>query len=399
MGGAVVKLSLKGQQDQYLTSDPEINFLVREYYRHVDFSIDQIKIHSIEDVNFGKKITINIPRKADFINKIYFSFTLPELVKTSGTYAAWTNSIGHAIIDYVELEIGGYKVDKHYGLFLEIWEELTGEDKNENLLIGKISNIENVQINAEQESKYFVGLKFWFCKDIGSSFPLMNLDYHDMKIVLKLKNFEECVIYDGPTPPSTVRISDSYFLADYIYLEDIERIKIKSSPIQMLIEQVQYKDVQGDDVGSVFKTDIPFNHPVKELLWVFIEDLSIQNNDWFNFSQRNPIPHTKVYSLMKNCTFWVDGKEYEERKDEIIYRIVNSDKFHKNTTDKHIYIISFCDKPEQWQPSGTLNFSRIDEAVISGDMRLSATSKMFIFGINYNWLSIENGISMVRYIS
>ena len=136
------------------------------------------------------------------------------------------------------------------------------------------------------------------------------------------------------------------------------------------------------------------------MLWVFIEDLSIDNNDWFNFSKRNPTPFTKISSLMKNCTFTVDGKEYEERKDEIVYRSVNSKRYHTNVTDKHIYTISFCDKPEEWQPSGTLNFSRIDEAVIHGDMRSGTPSnKLFIFGVNYNWLTIKNGIGIVKYMT
>lgn len=399
MGGAVIKLNLKGQQDKYLTSDPTVNFLVREYRNNVDFSVEQIRVNFFEDVNFGKKLTLTLPRKADFMNKIFFCFTLPALTETDGTYASWTNSIGHAIIDYVEIQIGGYTVDRHYGLFLEIWEELSGEDKLQNPMIGKVANMESIRINAVNENTYCVPMQFWFCKNIQSSLPIMCLDYHEVKMILKLKPFSECITYDGVLPPSPVRILDSYLLVDYIYMEDCERIKIKSKPVQMLIEQVQYKDVQGGDVGSVFKTDIPFNHPVKELLWVFIEQESINNNDLFNFSKINPVPFTKVFSLMKNCTFWVDGKEYEERKDEIVYRLVNSKKFHKNTTDKHIYLISFCDKPEEWQPNGSLNFSAIDEAVISGDMRDSTVSKMFIFGINYNWLFIENGISMVKYIT
>lgn len=403
MGGSVIKLHLKGVQDEYLTGNPQINFLTRQYHNHVDFSIEQLKVYFYEDANFDKMITINVPRRADFLSNLHFCFTLPPLVKTDGTYAAWTNSIGHTLIDYVEIEIGGYTVDKHYGLFLEIWDELSGNDKNENLLVGKVGNMESVKFNAVEESTYCVPLQFWFCKNIRSALPLMCLVYHPVKLVIKLKQFSECITYDGSLPPSIVRITDSYILADYIYIDETEKIKMKSKTYEMLIEQVQYKDVQGADVntsGGVFKTDIPFNHPVKELLWVFIEDSSIDNNDWFNFSKRNPTPFTKVKSLMKNCTFWVDGKEYEERKDEIIYRYVNSKRYHTNMTDKHIYMISFCDNPEEWQPSGTLNFSRIDEAVIYGDMRSGTpANKMFIFGINYNWLVLKNGISSVKYIT
>lgn len=400
MGGAVIKLHLKGVQDDHLTSNPQVNFLVGQYYNHVDFSIEQLKVYFYEDANFGKKITIDVPRKADFLNKMYFCFTLPPLVKTNGTYAAWTNSIGHAIIDYVEIEIGGQSINKHYGLFLEIWDELSGNEKNENLMIGKVSNLESVQSNALDESTYCVPFQFWFCKSIRSALPLMNLVYHKVKLTIKLKQFSECIIHDGNLPPTAVKLADAYILADYIYIDETERIKMKSMPYESLIEQVQYKDAQEGTSNGVFKSSIPFNHPVKELLWVFIEDLSIDNNDWFNFSRRNPTPFTKISSLMKNCTFLVDGKEYEERKDEIVYRYVNSKRYHTNVTDKHIYNISFCDKPEEWQPSGALNFSRIDEAIIHGDMRSGTPSnKLFIFGVNYNWLTIKNGIGIVKYMT
>jgi hypothetical protein len=161
---------------------------------------------------------------------------------------------------------------------------------------------------------------------------------------------------------------------------------------------VQYND--GDDSvnnSGSFKTDIRFNHPIKELIWVFREEDSTDNNDWFNYSKRNLIPYTKVFSLMRSCRLSIDGKDYTENKKEIIFRALNN---HRNKTDKHIYTIPFCLNPEDWSPTGSLNFSKIDNASLYGEMNIpTPLNRLHIFGINYNWMTIKNGISNLEFIS
>lgn len=402
MTGAILQLKLKGTQDSYLTSNPEMTFFKKEYKKYVNFSIEQTKVYFYEQVDFNKKISVTLPKRADMLSSISLYFTLPGLQKTSGKYVGWTNSVGHAIIETIELEIGNRLIDKHYGVFLEIWEELTSNNKNENISLGKTSNTVVLKTNALYENSYVVPLKFWFCKNLNTALPLMNLLYQDIKISIKLRPFSECIVYDGETPPLPVQIQESFLLVNYIYLDDSQRMIYKQDSRQIyLIEQLQYKEVQGNDTNtasSVFKTNIPFNHPIKELFWFFIEDDSIENNDWFNFSSRSQVD--RVFPLMKNATFLIDSKEREENKAEIIYRVSNTARFHKNTTDKHLYCICFCDDPENWQPSGSLNFSKIDEAILHGDMQPgNSRNRMYIFGINYNWLAIQNGQSSLIFLS
>jgi len=243
-------------------------------------------------------------------------------------------------------------------------------------------------------------MPFWFCKGISSALPLISMMYHQVKIIIQLKQFSKCIIYDGVVQPSAVKVEDAYLLSDYIFLDDSTKLKIKSRPSMMLIEQVQYKDTQGEDSNSsngVFKTELPFNHPVKEIIWVFIEDASISNNDLFNYSKRNLIPSTKVYSLMKNAKLSIEGKDYTETKDEIVFRLVNN---HRNKTDKHIYTIPFCLSPEELEPSGSLNFSKTDSVDIYGEMVTpTPLNRLFVFAINHNWLLIENGMTNLMFIS
>lgn len=400
MGGSYLKLKTKGQQDEFLTTNPTKNFFIKSYEKYSDFSVQREKIYFTENVDFGKKITLNFPKQADLLHKTYFCFTLPSLTYTNGSYAGWTNSIGHYIIDTIDLEIENQLVSRYYGLYMEIWEELNGENPLENPQIGKYGNIETLQSSGLSPSDYVVPLPFWFCKGIHTALPLVSLFYQNVKLSIRLKPFSQCVIYDGTLPPSTVKISDAYILADYIFLDEVNRIKMKSTEKDILIEQLQYKDSRGSDSSSssgVFKTDLPFNHPVKELLWVFIEDNSLSNNDGFNFSIRNNIPNTKVVSLMKNAKLVIDGKDYIDTQSEIIFRLVNQ---HKNKTDRHIFTISFCEDPESWEPTGSLNFSRIDNPEIIGDMNVPTPyNSCYVFARNHNWLSISNGLCSLKFIA
>jgi hypothetical protein len=400
MTGSFLKLQVKGQQDKYLTKNWTRNFFENKYENHCDFAVERIKTYFIEDANFGKKITLTFPRRADLLSKVYFYFKLPALTKIDGSYAGWTNNLGHSIIDYVELEIGTRTISKYYGLYIDIWEELTSENNFENSLLGKYSNADQLKISGNADSKYLVKLPFWFCKGISSALPLFLLDYHQVRVIIKLKPFSDCVIYDGTVQPLPVKMEDAYLLCDYIFIEDALKAKMKAYSHTILIEQLQYKDTQGDDTNNsigVFKTDLPFNHPVSEILWVFIEEASMANNDWFNFSKRNITPSTKVYSIMKNAKLSIDGKDYTEKTDELIFRSSND---HKNNTDRHIYSIPFCLYPEISEPSGSLNFSKLDSVELYGDLRTpTPNNRLYIFARNHNWLTIQNGMSSLLFIS
>lgn len=400
MSGAIANLKIKGLQDKLLTEKPELNFINNNYIQYNKISTEKIKVDFSENVNFSRKVTCVLPHKADYLSKIYLCITLPPLVITSGTYASWTNSISYAMIDYIDLEIGNRLIDRQYGLFMEIWEELTGKDKNENMLIGKTSNLESLKLYAADTSTYMAPLRFWFCEKPELALPIYALTYHRVKLIIKFKDFSQCINYDGATPPETVRFLDSYLLCDYIYVQYKPQ---KVEKINMLITQIQVKENSGEEVNhssSVFKTNLPFNHPVKELLWVFIEKENLDNNDVFNFSKRNTDPFLPTQSLVREITLHIDGKEYFKILDEKIYRSINSYKYHTNTTDRFIYTFPFSEKPEDYQPSGTLNFSCIDDFTISGTMNSPVNENyLYVFAINYNWLEIENGICTLKYLT
>lgn len=399
MGGAIYQLNIKGPQDVYLTGNSQYNFIKQVYKRHVNFATQRMTVSFKNQVDFGRKIEINIPRKADFLYKLFFKFSLPPLTKTSGNYAGWTNSIGHVLIDYVDITIGEHIIDRHYGLFLEIWNEITQRpslNSADHLLIGKYNHLESLEYNALTQSFYEVPLQFWFCNNIGSALPLINLQFHSVKLIFKLRPFEECIIYDGITPPNTVSISNSSLLAEYIFIEDSERIKYHDKEHTFLINQIQ--SINGESAslnsGALHKSLLNFNHPCSELFFVLREQLSDDNNDWFNFSQRITTVLTPVPPLIQNAKLLLDGYERIEKSDEFTLRIGNSYRYHGFSTNKHIYTISFCNEPEKWYPTGSMNFSLIDQAELQIQMASGIISpvKIYVFAKNYNIIHIKKGM-------
>jgi len=395
MAGAIYQLKVRGPQDLFLTGKPVYSFIKQVYKRHVNFATQLIELQSTNTVDFGKTIEFNIPRKADYLHKVSFTFTLPALVSTSGTYAGWTNSIGHAIIDYVEISIGDQVITRHEGLYLEILNELThtiiNTDSNAKLL-GKYPHLKSLESNALVESVYEVPLQFWFCTGIGSSLPLIQLQHHSVKITVKLNDFDKCIVYDGNTPPNRVSIKEGSVLAEYIYMDETERLKLKSASSTFLITQNQLNTENVKFNNS--KVLLDFNHPCSELLFVLRAKDNEDNNDWFNFSKRNTSVFTSLVPLITHAELTLDGNKRVEKTDERRLRVHNNYRYHSNPTDKHIYSIPLSNEPEKWYPSGSMNFSSVDQAelYLHTQPNLSSPITAYIFARNFNIIYIEKGM-------
>lgn len=397
----VFQLKAKGIQDQELTGDPEINFIKQMYKRHTNFSVEPIQINFKEHVNFGKKCSVVIPNNyGDLVNKMYLHFTLPELTKTSGNYAGWTNSIGHAIIEYIDLEVDGKLIERHYSEFLEIENEISVKRGHSDKLLGKFIHMQLLETNADKDTNYIVPLRFSFNKDIGNSLPVIAMYYSEIKIVFKFRNFEECVVYDGISGPNTEIIKSASLYVDYICLDDIERYFYKTAPHKLLISQTQHVYGESVNTGGIHVSDLPFNHPVYEILFVLREVESDNNNDWFNFSIRNSIINTEVNGMIESAKLMFDNFERTHYLPADVLTIVNSEKYHTNCTDKHIYILPLCDKPEMIQPTGSINMSMVDSSRLYIKLKENLNPvKVYIFAKNWNICKIENGVFSVAWLT
>lgn len=389
MSPSLLQLTSIGIQDAFLTKRPEINLFKYSYFRHVNFSTDVLKLPLNEVASFGKKITCVIPKQAHLLSKLYLHIKLPPLVKQSGTYLSWCDTLGYAIFsDPIELEIGGVVVDKLYPRFLDIWDEYTNnQELGKFFMILKSDNYRSTLNNASEYIDLMIPLSFWFTKSYNSSLPLLSMTSQDIRIHFKFNDFSKLVNYDG-SDPSPVSILDSNVIAEYIFLDDSILNTFKTDKHQFIIEQVQYHgdEIIPSDIG-IYNTSLKFNHPVKELFFGLVLKSNIQSNNHFVYSN----------SILE-ASLLTDGKQRFSFLPEIVYRTNFPYQVHSTIPLKYIYCMPFSMYPENNQPTGSLNMSMFNDIVLS--LKFDTTNPecfIFVYALNYNVLTIENGFATIEF--
>jgi hypothetical protein len=391
MPPSILQLQSVGIQDIYLTKDPQINIFKYVYYRYVNFATDIVRLTLTDVATFNKRCSCVIPKRGHLLSKLYLHIKLPPLEKTSGTYLSWVETIGYAIFsEPIELEIGGVVVDRLYPQFLDIWDDLSNANKQagRNFMLNKSDYYITNFTNATRPYDLIIPLEFWFTKQYNSALPLLSMYNQDIRINFKFKDFYQVINYDGDTLPSVASIIDSHVYAEYVFLDDTIVEQFQRQKHMYIIEQVQYN---GDEIipsnTTVYNTSLKYNHPVKELVFACAETLAVDNNNYFTYSNID----TEA-SLISEAALLLDGKQRFEFLPEFYYRAIFPDCVHSNIPMKYIYSIPFSLRPEDNQPTGSINMSRFNDVTLS--LKLPSGNRdcfLYVYAINYNILTIENG--------
>ena len=284
MTGGLMQLVAYGAQDVYLTGNPQITFFKVVYRRHTNFAMESIEQTFNGTGAFGNKVQCPVVRNGDLITKMYLRTTVSAgstagLASTSAYYNAkwaWCTSLGHALISSVELEIGGTRIDKHWGEWLTIWNELSrkiGQDRGYNTMIG---NVPALTVLDYQHPAYtmWVPLKFFFCRFDGLALPLIALQYHEVRINFEFVTVDQCLVMENVSGGSGkglatalgLTLSDCSLYVDYIYLDSEERKRFAQASHEYLIEALQFPGSESiTGVNSKFRLNL--NHPCKFLIW------------------------------------------------------------------------------------------------------------------------------------
>jgi len=224
MVGASLQLVAYGVEDMFLTHDPQITFFKMVYRRHTSFTKEQIpQYFTNKQPNFGKSLNCTIARNGDMIGNIILMITLPNinLPTSSISKFAWVKRVGFAMIKSVSISINGNEIDKHYGDWLNVWAELTGDINGKHEKGFKYMVGENSELNTFSYSKnsfqLFVPLQFWFCRNTGMTLPLVSLQYSDVKINVEFQEDNFCYML-SPTH-SIVCIDDITSFKKNEYIE------------------------------------------------------------------------------------------------------------------------------------------------------------------------------------
>jgi hypothetical protein len=454
--GGLMQLVAYGAQDIYLTGNPQITFFKVVYRRHTNFAMEAIEQTFNGSANFGKKVQCTISRNGDLIHRMYLQATLPKVTvldgDASGTTFRWLNYIGHNLINNVYIEIGGQQIDKHYGDWLHIWNELSqeaGKQAGYEEMIGNVPELvrpltkgdsecdadcspNTAPIAASDSSRkcapeytLYVPLQFWFCRNPGLALPLIALQYHEVKVWLEFNELRNLCWQAGTDVRSRVAaaglVSASLYV-DYIYLDTDERRRFAQVSHEYLIEQLQFTG--GESVtSSSNKIKLNFNHPVKELVWVVQRDSYVacdqtmdefKGQQPFNYSDwadRAPKNGTDYLGHVKGeagknpvvtAKVQLNGHDRFSEREGKYFNLVQPYQHHTNVPAVGINVYSFALKPEEHQPSGTCNFSRIDNAVLQLTLSNNTVSSVLsaqvrVYAVNYNVLRIMSGMGGLAY--
>jgi len=411
--------------------------------------------------NFGKKVTCTIQRNGDLIHRIYLQATLPQVTVNAATDGSggqfrWLNWVGENLIAYVELEIGGQRIDKHYGDWLHIWNELTqeaGKQAGYAKMVGNVPQLTNIILAGgapcdnpcyagEPNTSEVVGsctpmytlyvpLQFWFCRNPGLSLPLIALQYHEVRINLEFNALNN-LCWDQATgsDPHSIRnrvaqtgLAAASLYIDYIYLDTDERRKFAQVSHEYLIETLQFTG--GESITSASnKLKLNFNHPCKELVWVVQRDSFVTCDDatinsWkgqqpFNYSDwwdravlESPYSVTRLEGMAgKNpvitALLQLNGHDRFQVREGRYFNEVQPFQHHTNIPSTGINVYSFALQPEQHQPSGTCNLSRIDNTTLmlvvsNNSVGQNTSSTVRVYATNYNVLRVMSGMGGLAY--
>ena len=508
-----------GAQDIYISGNPQITFWKILYKRHTNFAVESIEVTFNGQADFNKRVTAVINRNADLMYKTYIQVVLPEVdlgptgtTGLTGTSAGfrWVNYIGHRLINQVELEIGGQRIDRQYGDWMQIWTQLSTDAGNISVLDSMLGNTHDLVLtkratglaldatcsasettiscvprSGTPAKTLYIPLQFWFCRNPGVAIPLIALQYHEVRINVDFETWQNCQYAESsvgvPTAVAAQSLAAASIYVDYVYLDTEERRRFAQQSHEYLIEQVQYTGAESI-TSSSNKVQLNFNHPVKELQWVVQRDsfVDCSTSTWlasvggaqpFNYSDdfstdgmivsllsqasgaglvatastayvsaglgQGPTESSTLIGAESNDVSGV--QEFESGVNYLLAKVIlasnvrcegknpvevaklqlnGQDRFteregayfdkvqpyqhHSRSPSTGINVYSFALRPEEHQPSGTCNFSRIDKATLQLTVSLNTvtgtrTAQVRVYALNYNVLRVMSGMGGLAY--
>jgi hypothetical protein len=451
-----------GAQDVYLSGSPQITFWKLVYRRHTNFATEDIEQTFNGQAGFGKKASVTVSRNGDLVTHMFLEVTAPmvsQLYNSNGTdtwtlsnasFARYVNSFGHALIESCECEIGGQRIDRVYSDYFEVCDELMRPEEKRigyGKMIGKRYDSEGMPIDAAAGSNglddnsgihtrptFYIPLIFWFNNPAnpGLALPLIALQYHEVKLQFSFRKFEDLIVknengtvstatpytagnlayMEGPTgtpsaTPFSIGADEAVTLyCSYVYLDTDERRRFAQVSHEYLITQLQFTGVESvqlsKDNTKSEKIRLNFNHPVKELIWFCNSESSREKNHYFDYGEGVTEGGVKGYDYIKDAKLLLNGHDRFSTRQGSYFRMVQPFQCHTRIPSRHIYVYSFALRPEEYQPSGSCNMSRIDHAALHLTFNkppggADDTLRLTVYAINFNLLRLMSGMGGLAY--
>ena len=423
MAGGLMQLVAYGAQDVYLTGNPKVTFFQAVYKRHTNFAMENIEQTVNGTAANSGRVSVTVARNGDLVGDMYVELkTKSALANTSGhDGSAW---VAERAIKNCELSIGGQRIDKHYQRWWRLYAELYLSDAAKSNW-GKMTSA--VTPGASQ---VFLPLIFFFNRNPGLALPLIALQYHEVRI-----DFDLTSEFDSFLDTSVFKV-----WANYIYLDTEERRRFAQKGHEYLIEQVQHTGSDSVTSNATKQVRLSYNHPVKELVWCVNAGSAASTSLW-NFCSNTAAADVVIDCSPEKSTegqvtpaqvgqpllvvgtnggteSWqedgtasatasvgpvdtfklvLNGQDRFKEQSGKYFNQVQPYQHHSGSPCPGIYSYSFALKPEEHQPTGTCNFSRIDNAQVAIKLKdltntSLATPSLDMFAVNYNVLRVQSGM-------
>lgn len=420
-----MQLVAYGAQDIYLTGSPSITFWKIVYRRHTQFALESIEQTFNGSVDYGKRVTATISRNGDLVSTMWLEITLKKKSTPATYYPA------EQFVKDIELEIGGQRIDKVYSDWYRIYDELfrTGD---ESLAYRRMVDFDTQTANTDTGliKRFYLPMIFFFNKHPGLALPLIALQYHEVKL-----NFN----FATSTEMSTAGIDTSYtptatLYATYVFLDTDERRRYAQTSHEYLITQLQHTGAETIAPASTSRTTnvrLNFNHPTKYLTWV-VKNANGHNHGAFTVGSATQGAADKDnnaangqgltddrFAVVQEVKLQLNGHDRFSPRKGSYFNQVQPFEHLKANPSAGIYLYSFCLRPEEHQPTGSCNFSRIDNATMvittkacasTGDVAANLNSEtagaanaignltnLLIFAENFNVLRVMSGMGGLAY--
>ena len=407
MTAGLIQLQFIGPQDAYLTGNPQMTYFKSIFRSYSNFSKDLQKLQFENSVKFGSTHTCVIKNYGDLLSNLYLYIELPQIVSTNNNenWSGYVNGVGYSIIESVSFEIGGQIIDTYDYNWFDIYNELY--DQGSDTLVGKF----NTDITLEENNnaqKLYVPLHFWFTKNNGNALPLIALQYHEVKIHITFRKFEEIIKSDISNFSYESPSINAYILANYIHLDNTEKKFFTNNKLEYLIEQTQILSSVDVESKNIVKVPLNFSHPIKIMHWVILNDINTNpnmktGNNWLSYTSNNNLYN----ETFNDAKITINGQDRISEMDASYYRYVVPYELNIYSPRKYIYSYSFSLNPMHFQPSGSCNFSRINnnsaylEFTFNPINTVGGTTngKIKVYGVNYNILRVTKGMGGLLFMN
>ena len=350
MSGALVNLVAKGAQDAFLSGKPEVSFFQSMYKRHTNFAQFPVELFPVGSAGTNATISLPITRKGDLLSYMWAE---------SSTDVDTAFGVTDASPSLFRLYVGGQLIEEHDAFYAL---NLYGK-----FLVNNSAKGYAGRNAANPEDSTWLPFHFSCCDEAGCALPLVALQYHDVEVRIQ---------FGSGTGANTK------YYANYIQLDTDERAAMANAPREMLITQVQR--IQPETVTAAPKVDLSyFNHPVKCLLW----GASDVNSSPYTFDNAKlTLNGVDVFDPMTKKYFaYVQPYHHSSNGSEMQSKALEGEEAD------NFWMYSFALKADKYQPCGTCNFSRLDNAEIKFGGTINNDLNWF-YGVNYNILRIQNGM-------